>query len=98
MAKKALKILKFGGTSIGSAGAIEQTISIVRKPQRDARVTAVVVSAMSGVTDSLIKIAHLAAAQDNSYKQLLAELEKRHIRTVHALVRRKHRAEAEKTV
>src|SRR3989344_4541243 len=98
MATKALKILKFGGTSMGSAEAMQQVISIVRKPQRDARVAAVVVSAMSGVTDSLIKIARLAAAQDNSYKQLLAELEKRHLRTVHALVRRKRRAEAEKTV
>ena len=98
MATKALKILKFGGTSMGSAEAMQQVISIVRKPQRDARVAAVVVSAMSGVTDSLIKIARLAATQDNSYKQLLAELEKRHLRTVHALVRRKRRAEAEKTV
>jgi aspartate kinase len=46
-----IKVLKFGGTSVGSVDAIERTASIIaRDPSRKA----VVVSAMSGVTNSLI--------------------------------------------
>src|SRR3989344_4524615 len=94
MARRGVKVLKFGGTSMGSPEAIRQVISILKKPQRDARIAAVVVSAMSGVTDQLIKIARLAAAKDESYITLLAELKRRHIETVRALIRQKNRKQA----
>ena len=47
-----IKILKFGGTSVGDAAAFQRAAQIVRANQ-DAPVV-VVVSAMSGVTDALI--------------------------------------------
>ncbi len=75
---------------MGSAEAMRQVIAIVRKPQKDARVAAVVVSAMSGVTDQLIKIANLAAAKDFSYKTFLDQLEERHLETIRQLVGRKN--------
>src|SRR3989344_6993388 len=95
---KGVKILKFGGTSMGSAESIQQVISIIRKPHRDARVAAVVVSALRGVTDELIKIAKLAAAKDESYAKLLEKLKRRHVDTVGKLVSRKNRKRAVKKV
>ncbi len=83
---KGLKVLKFGGTSMGSAEAMRQVIAIVKKPQKDARIAAVVVSAVSGATNELIKAAKLAAKNDISYKKILKALERRHIDTVNDLI------------
>lgn len=96
--KKTIKVLKFGGTSMGSAEAMERVIDIVRRSQKDARIAAVVVSAMSGVTDELIKTATLAANKDESYQEHLAGIEKRHLEAVRALVGPKGRAAAEEEV
>ncbi len=105
MAIKGIKIVKFGGTSMGSVEAIQRVISIVRRPpssalgfgrakQKDARIAAVVVSAMSGVTDQLIKIATLASKKDLSYEKLLANLEARHMDIVDKLISLRNRAKA----
>ena len=59
-----MQVLKFGGTSVGSAKAITQTVAVVaEQAARDPR-TVVVTSAMSGVTDLLIHSARAAAAGD----------------------------------
>jgi aspartate kinase len=56
-------VQKFGGTSVADADAIVRLIAIVRAAHaRDGRGPAVVVSAMSGVTDALIGVVHDAAA------------------------------------
>lgn len=75
---KGIKVLKFGGTSMGSADAMKQVIAIITKPQKDARIAAVVVSAMSGVTNMLIDIARRAAKKDPSYKKISKELQRTH--------------------
>lgn len=75
---------------MGSADAIKKVIGIVKKPGGDARIAAVIVSALSGVTDELIKIANLAAAKDLSYQKVLAELERRHMEVVPKLISRKN--------
>lgn len=46
-----IKVLKFGGTSVGSVDAMERTATII---QNDPAKKVVVVSAMSGVTNTLI--------------------------------------------
>ena len=46
-----IKVMKFGGSSMGSVDALKRTASII---QREPARKAVVVSAMSGVTNSLI--------------------------------------------
>jgi aspartate kinase len=81
-------VQKFGGTSVADAGAIERLIAIVRSArERDGAGPAVVVSAMSGVTDSLLSMAadardgRLPAALDT-----LAALRNRHHLTADALV------------
>lgn len=69
--------MKFGGTSVANANAMSQVVDIVSKAvERDRAI--VVVSAIKGCTDTLIKIGNLAAARDESYKQLIDGLQKRH--------------------
>ena len=87
-----VKVLKFGGTSMGSARAIKKVISIIRKPGQDARIAAVIVSAMSGVTNELIKCAQLASKKDAGYKKILKDLERKHIAAVGELIGVRHRA------
>ena len=47
-------VMKFGGTSVGSAEAMSQTAAIVAEQARQGAPLVIVVSAMSGVTDALI--------------------------------------------
>ena len=48
-----MQVLKFGGTSVGSADNIKKVIDIVRKALQKDR-TVVVVSALGGTTDALL--------------------------------------------
>jgi aspartate kinase len=71
--------MKFGGTSVGDAEAIRRVARIVRAAQADWRRVVVVVSAMSGITDMLLKGAHTAAEGDGeTYRALAAELRAKH--------------------
>lgn len=80
-----MQVLKFGGTSVANADNINKVVAIVQQViQRDK--TVVVVSAFGGVTDSLLKAGDLAAIADESYKDLLATIERRHIDAVKVLV------------
>jgi bifunctional aspartokinase / homoserine dehydrogenase 1 len=78
-------VLKFGGTSMGSANAIKQVIEIVNKKVSDSSVI-VVVSAMSGTTDLLLNSGTKASATDDSYMELLKQIETRHLDTVKELI------------
>ena len=59
-----MKVMKFGGTSVGSPESILNLKQIVGNASRPA---VVVVSALGGVTDSLIKASREAAAGDGDY-------------------------------
>lgn len=80
-----MQVLKFGGSSVKDAGRINQVIDIVREALPREK-TIVVVSALGGVTDDLLKSGALAAAGDESYKELLHEIEQRHLEAVKALI------------
>jgi aspartate kinase len=73
-------VQKFGGTSVADADAIARLIAIVRRAHtRDGRGPAVVVSAMGGVTDTLLALAADAAAgvaRDAIVR--LADVQRRH--------------------
>ncbi|MGA6957136.1 MAG: hypothetical protein WBY73_18630, partial [Candidatus Acidiferrales bacterium] len=56
-AKKPLRVMKFGGTSVGDASCIERVADIVRAAASESDVV-VVVSAMSGVTNKLVDAAN----------------------------------------
>jgi aspartate kinase len=71
-------VMKFGGTSVRDSEAVERLISIVNRSTPGK--TVVVVSALSGVTDTLIKIAGLAArGKADEASGLSAGLEERHL-------------------
>lgn len=71
-----MKILKFGGTSVGTAPAIRQALDIIRDTE-DAR--CVVVSATAGTTDRLAEAAREAELGDgDSAQRIVAELRERH--------------------
>src|SRR5690606_34814871 len=79
-----MKILKFGGSSVGSPSRIQSVIEISR-PYVNQKV-AFVFSAFGGVTDTLIQVSQLALEGDLSYKDQLALLEKKHLEAVRALI------------
>ena len=74
-----MKVMKFGGTSVGSPESILNLKQIVGNASRPADV---VVSALGGVTDSLIKASREAAAGDGAYLDTYAALVERHHRMI----------------
>jgi len=80
-----MKVLKFGGTSVGTAQAIKKTIEIVNSKLEDDKII-VVVSALGGTTDLLINSGLQAAEGNESYKELLTKLEHRHLDVVKEII------------
>lgn len=70
-----MKVLKFGGTSVGSANSILNLKNIVES--QDFPVV-VVVSALGGVTDLLIKTARTASEGNEAYKDMFQSIVRRH--------------------
>lgn len=77
-----MNILKFGGTSVGTATSINLLLNILAKEQT---APVVVLSAMSGVTNLLSSMAE-KAARGQAYSQELHTLEQRHFEVVRALM------------
>ena len=75
---------KFGGTSVAGAERYQAAAEILLSGEQGER-RAVVVSAMSGVTDALIRLVELAASQDGSYLTDLQSLKERHLDTAAGL-------------
>ena len=63
-----MKVLKFGGTSVGSVESILSLKQIVTKEAKSQPVV-VVVSALGGITDKLIATSKLALAGDERYRE-----------------------------
>ena len=80
-----MKVLKFGGTSVGSADNIKIVGEII-SAQLQSGPCAVVVSAMGGVTDRLIHLSQRAASGDETYTELLKDLEKHHFEAARQLI------------
>jgi aspartokinase/homoserine dehydrogenase 1 len=84
-----MKILKFGGTSVGSVQSIQTLLSILKKEADSKEKPVVVLSAMSGVTNLLVSMAE-GAASGVDFTANLAELEKRHFDVVKSLLTAQH--------
>lgn len=79
-------VMKFGGTSVGSAGAIKRVVELVRAVRTDWAGVAVVVSAMSGVTDALLNGAYAAArGEDVAPARVAADLRAKHFEALREL-------------
>ena len=80
-------VMKFGGTSVGKADAIRQSADIVLAARKDWPRVVVVVSAMSGVTDALLKGAHTAASGDAAtFRTIASDLRSKHFAALEALM------------
>lgn len=71
-----MKVLKFGGSSVGTPERIRNVRKIIEAGELPC---VVVVSAHQGVTDSLKRTSELAAAHDTGYRDILKEIIERHI-------------------
>jgi aspartate kinase len=80
-------VQKFGGTSVADPAAIRRLIEIVRTARtRDGSGPAVVVSAMSGVTDGLLKVAgDASAARTEDALAGVSKIRERHLLAAHDL-------------
>lgn len=78
-----MKVLKFGGTSVGSVESILNVKKIVEAQEEP---VIVVVSALGGVTDKLIKISQLAVSGDPSYQTEYEEVAERHRAMIDAII------------
>lgn len=83
----ALRVLKFGGTSVGSAESIAATCEIVSAAVAEPAARAfVVVSALAGVTNQLVHLTELSRRmRTRRVEALLADLEQRHRATADAV-------------
>lgn len=72
-----MKVLKFGGTSVGSVKSILNLKQIVEKAALEQPV-AVAVSALGGITDKLISTGMMAQNGDEEYKNQFCEMMQRH--------------------
>ncbi|PRZ00029.1 aspartate kinase [Marinilabilia salmonicolor] len=77
-----MKILKFGGTSVGSADNIRRVKDIIQNQNN--RVV-IVVSALGGITDRLIKAATLAAEGDGQYASEVKQIVEIHQDSIKSL-------------
>ena len=80
-----MKVLKFGGTSVANAENIKRVLNIVIDKAKNEKLV-VIVSALSKVTDLLQLASQKAASNDESYKEIVAEIEKKHLDTLKELI------------
>ena len=78
-----MKVLKFGGTSVGSVESIRQIQHIISQQTDDC---VVVVSALGGITDQLLKAAQLALQSDEAYMEVYQMIRQRHLDMANALI------------
>ena len=78
-----MKVLKFGGSSVANAENIQKVVNIVKRSEEP---QIVVVSALGGVTDLLIKAGTLAEKSDETFKDVLQQLEKKHLDAARVLL------------
>jgi len=78
-------VMKFGGTSVGSPSAIRQVIEIARAAKGDWENVAIVVSAMGGVTDTLLTGVTASASDETAAERAAATLREKHFQALDEL-------------
>ena len=81
-----MKVLKFGGTSVGSAESILNVKKIVEAQNEP---VVVVVSALGGITDTLISTSQMALNGDGKYLDAYYEMVLRHHDMIDAVITNK---------
>ena len=80
-----MKVLKFGGTSVANAQNIKLVLDIVIKKAEQEKII-VVVSAFTKITDLLVLASQKAASNDEIFKEIVAEIEKKHLDAIKELI------------
>ncbi|WP_278813971.1 bifunctional aspartate kinase/homoserine dehydrogenase I [Leyella stercorea] len=80
-----MKVLKFGGTSVGSVESILSLKAIVEKEAQEQPII-VVVSALGGITDKLIATSVLAQKGDESWKDEFQAMVERHHKMIDTII------------
>ncbi|UAB75058.1 bifunctional aspartate kinase/homoserine dehydrogenase I [Mesoflavibacter sp. SCSIO 43206] len=80
-----MKVLKFGGTSVGSSQNINKVIAILKEKSQEDTVICVV-SAIGGITDKLLKAGQLAKNKDKSYLNEFEIIKDIHFKTISELL------------
>ena len=80
-----MKVLKFGGTSVGSVKSIESLRKIVEKEAKRQPVI-VVVSALGGITDKLIATSKMAEKGDEAWRASYQEIVDRHYKMIDTII------------
>jgi len=78
-----MKVLKFGGSSVGSVSSILSVKKIVEAVQEP---VIVVVSALGGITDKLIHTSQMAADGNSAYEKEYRDIVNRHIEMVYTVI------------
>ena len=80
-----MKVMKFGGTSVGSVSSIKNLKKIVEREVKHQPVI-VVVSALSGITDQLIATANVALSGNENWKESYGQMKERHQKMIDAII------------
>ncbi|MEN9685968.1 MAG: hypothetical protein RLZZ28_1754 [Bacteroidota bacterium] len=80
-----MQVLKFGGSSVANSANMNRVVNIVGLAMAKGP-TILVVSALGGVTDTLLHVGEMASKSADAYKQVLKELENRHLDLVRELL------------
>ena len=81
-----MKVLKFGGTSVGSTPALNNVLNIIQLNLTAQEKIVVVCSALSGITNKLLEAGKIAATGDAEYIELLNQIENRHITIANSII------------
>ena len=78
-----MKVMKFGGTSVGSVDAV---LAVKRIVEKECGEVVVVVAALDGITDQLLYTAKLASLGEKRYEEMFDAISKRHMDLVMQVV------------
>ena len=90
-----MKVLKFGGTSVSSVETVRNISEILKKSSEN---QIVVCSALSKVTNMLEEAAKKASEGDVSYKEVCAQIEKRHYDFIDELIQKEQQGDLKQTI
>ncbi len=86
-----MKILKFGGSSVANSENVQKVLAIIAEAAKSRQDLIIVVSALGGVTDNLIKAAGLAAQRRPAYRVIYKKICAQHSQVIKQLISTKVR-------
>ncbi len=86
------RILKFGGTSVGTPERVEAVMEIIRSAKKEDLRLCVVISAFSGITDLLIDMSNVASQGQEEYRRMYQNLVTKHYQFTISLLNERQEA------